>query len=86
VDLFQRNTMGGKNKGGKNKGTPSDDELIEAAIMQAHAERGRLQVSKPVASHSGPKRVSTRQTRTRATERLINAVEAGSAGRDPSAA
>ncbi len=50
----------GKNQA-KKGAVPSDDELLEAAMAQARAERDRL------------------QTRSRATDRLINAVEARTA-------
>ena len=64
--------MGGKRRA-KKGAAPSDDELIEAAIAQAQAERHVLE-----ALQEAPKRAqaSTYQTRALATKRLIEAVEA----------
>jgi hypothetical protein len=64
--------MGGKRRA-KKGAAPSDDELIEAAIAQAHAERHVLEAAQAAPMHA---QASTYQARARATKRLIEAVEA----------
>ena len=60
---------------------PSDDELIEAAIARAHADRVGLEASRSEVSTSATavRRASTRQARSRASERLLKAVQARAA-------
>ena len=55
----------------------SDDELLEAAMAQAQAERDGMEALKAEASSSasGGTRANTRQARSRATARLVRAVE-----------
>ena len=54
--------------------TTSDDELIAAAIVQAQAERQGQHASRPEASSAAGRRGHTRQSRSRATERLMTAI------------
>ena len=55
--------------------TTNDDELIAAAIVQAQAERQGQHASRPEASSAAGRRGNTRQTRSRATERLMTAID-----------
>jgi hypothetical protein len=64
-------TMGRRRVG---PATSNDDELIEAAIVQAQAER---QAQHAEASSTSGRRGHTRQVRSRATERLMTAIHEG---------
>ncbi len=55
--------------------TSTDDELIAAAIVQAQAERQGQHASRPEASSAAGRRGHTRQVRSRATERLMTAID-----------
>ena len=67
-DLRFAKTMGKRQVG---PATSNDDELIEAAIVQAQAER---QAQHAEASSTSGRRGHTRQARSRATERLMTAI------------
>ncbi|MFN9904773.1 MAG: hypothetical protein ACK56F_01445, partial [bacterium] len=66
------NTMG---KRRVDPATSTDDELIAAAIGQAQAERQGQHASRPEAPSAAGRRGHTRQARSRATERLMTAID-----------